>query len=117
MLRAQRLRILGEPVASVQLQTRAPFHLEATVRVLQRRPSNRVDVWQDDRYVRVLEIEERLFLLEVENRGTIDIPDLRCCIRSGDLAADVIATLRRCPASMAARDYFSFLCQSTAHCA
>jgi 3-methyladenine DNA glycosylase/8-oxoguanine DNA glycosylase len=65
------------------------------VRVLQRRPSNRVDVWQDDRYMRVVEIEERLCLIEVENRGTIDIPDVRYCIRSGDLSAPVTATLRR----------------------
>ena len=33
----------------------APFHLEATVRVLQRRPTNRVDVWEQERYLRVLE--------------------------------------------------------------
>jgi DNA-3-methyladenine glycosylase II len=63
--------------------------------VLQRRPSNSVDIWQDDRYVRVVEIEERLCLVEVENRGTIDVPDVRCCIRSGDRSAAVTATLRR----------------------
>jgi 3-methyladenine DNA glycosylase/8-oxoguanine DNA glycosylase len=79
----------------VKLQTRAPFHLQATVRVLQRRPSNSVDVWQDDRYMRVIEIEERLCLVEVENRGTIDVPDVRYCIRSGELSALVTATLRR----------------------
>src|SRR5581483_10040261 len=37
-----------------RLSTRAPFHLEATVRVLQRRPTNPVDVWEDGRYLRVL---------------------------------------------------------------
>jgi DNA-3-methyladenine glycosylase II len=79
----------------VQLQTRAPFNLEATVRVLQRRPSNLVDVWQDDHYVRVLEMEEGPTLVEVQNRGTIDVPDVRYCIRSGDRSAAVTATLRR----------------------
>jgi DNA-3-methyladenine glycosylase II len=63
--------------------------------VLQRRPSNLVDVWQDVHYVRVLEIEERLLLVEVENRGTIDVPDVRYCIRSGGQSAAVTATLRR----------------------
>jgi 3-methyladenine DNA glycosylase/8-oxoguanine DNA glycosylase len=95
MSKAPWLRTLREPAASVKLQTRAPFHLQATVRVLQRRPSNRVDVWQDDRYMRVLEIEKRLCLVEVANRGTIDVPDVRYCIRSGDLSAAVTAPLRR----------------------
>lgn len=79
----------------MQLPTRAPFHLQATVRVLQRRPSNLVDVWHDDHYVRVLEVEERLFLVEVENRGTIDVPDVRYRIHSGDVSAAATATLRR----------------------
>lgn len=78
-----------------QLPTRAPFNLEATVRVLQRRPSNLVDVWQDAQYVRVLELEQGPILVEVQNRGTIDVPDVRYCIRSGDPSAAVTATLRR----------------------
>jgi len=95
MLRAQWLRILGETGESVQLQTRAPLHLEATVRVLQRRASNLVDVWQDDQYVRVLEVEEGSILVEVQNCGTIDVPDVRYCIRSGEPSAAVTGTLRR----------------------
>ena len=67
-----------------RLITRAPFHLEATVRVLQRRPGNRVDVWDRGRYLRVLPTADALVLVEVENRGTIDNPDLRFAIRSGD---------------------------------
>src|SRR5690554_2040101 len=35
------------------LSVRAPFHLEATVRVLQRRPANRTDIWEQGRYLRV----------------------------------------------------------------
>ena len=65
------------------------------MRVLQRRPTNSVDVWQDDRYLRLLQIEERLCLVEVENRGTIDVPDVRYCIRSGELSAGDTAILRR----------------------
>lgn len=80
---------------SAQLPTRAPFHLQATVRVLQRRPSNLVDVWQDDHYLRVFEVEERLVLVRIENRGTIDVPDVRCCTSSGDVSAAVTATLTR----------------------
>jgi 3-methyladenine DNA glycosylase/8-oxoguanine DNA glycosylase len=78
-----------------RLPTRAPFHLEATARVLQRRPSNLVDVWERDRYLRVLEIAERLILVEVRNGGTVDAPDVRYCLRSGDASVAVSTSLRR----------------------
>ncbi len=69
--------------APVALATRAPFHLEATVRVLQRRPNNLVDVWREERYLRALSIGDECVLLEVENRGSIDAPDLRGTVRAG----------------------------------
>jgi hypothetical protein len=77
----------GEDSASGRLSTRAPFHLEATVRVLQRRPENRVEVWEQDRYLRVLTRADGLTLVEVENHGTIDDPDVRFSIRWGDVPA------------------------------
>jgi DNA-3-methyladenine glycosylase II len=77
----------GEDVAGARLTVRAPFHLEATVRVLQRRPANRIDVWERNRYVRVLTTTAGLAGLEVENRGTIDDPDIRLHIRSGNHSA------------------------------
>lgn len=87
-------RAVAEPLA-----TPAPFHLEATVRVLQRRASNRVDVWDDGRYLRVLTIAGQRVLVEVENHGTIDAPDLQHVLRHGDaaLATDprLVATLRK----------------------
>ena len=79
----------------MHLPTRAPFNLEATVRVLQRRPSNLVDVWQDDHYVRVLEIDERPVFVEVENRGTLDKPDVRYRTSGDEPSAAVTANLRR----------------------
>jgi 3-methyladenine DNA glycosylase/8-oxoguanine DNA glycosylase len=77
----------GEDAAGVPLATPGPFHLEATVRVLQRRPSNRVDVWQHDHYLRVLETSEGLALVEVANHGTIDAPDVRFIVRRGNVSA------------------------------
>jgi len=65
------------------------------VRVLQRRPSNLVDVWQDDHYVRVLEVDERPILVEVENRGTLAKPDVRYRTRGDEPSAAVTASLRR----------------------
>jgi 3-methyladenine DNA glycosylase/8-oxoguanine DNA glycosylase len=65
------------------------------VRVLQRRPSNLVDVWQDDRYVRVLEVDGRPVVVEVENRGTLDMPDVRYRSRGSEASAAVTANLRR----------------------
>lgn len=73
----------------------APFHLEATVRVLQRRPENRVDVWERDRYLRVSSTGQTCVLVEVLNRGTIDEPDLRFAIRSGSPAATALPRMRR----------------------
>jgi DNA-3-methyladenine glycosylase II len=85
----------GEDVAGERLSTRAPFHLEATARVLQRRPENPVDVWEQGRYLRVLSRAEGLALVEVVNRGTIDDPDVRFSIRSGDPPAAARAELQQ----------------------
>ena len=65
-----------------RLVARAPFNLEATVRVLQRRPSNAVDVWDHGRYLRVLALPQGLALLEVEDFGTVDAPDIRFSVRT-----------------------------------
>ncbi len=63
-----------------RLPTRAPFHLEATVRVLQRRPANLIDVWEEQGYRRTVRTGGRLILIQVENRGTVDSPDVRLSI-------------------------------------
>ncbi|WAS95804.1 DUF488 family protein [Nannocystis punicea] len=76
----------GERDGGGPLPTPAPFHLEATVRVLQRRPINRVDVWDDGRYRRVLTVAGELVLVEVEDRGTVDAPDLRYVVSHGDVS-------------------------------
>jgi DNA-3-methyladenine glycosylase II len=69
------------------------------VRVLQRRPSNRVDVWVNDRYRRVLATPGGLALLEVSNEGTVDEPDVRARVlgdkRSNGVDAALVRTLRR----------------------
>lgn len=72
----------------MRLATRGPFHLEATVRVLQRRPGNRVDVWAKDRYQRVFETAGGVALAEVRNHGSVDEPDLRCVVRVAGIRAD-----------------------------
>lgn len=87
------------PPQDEPLETRAPFHLEATVRVLQRRPANLVDVWRDDRYLRLARTREGLALVEVVNRGTVEAPDVRWSVREGDPSAEsrraLAQTLRR----------------------
>lgn len=64
-----------------RLAVAAPFNLEATVRVLQRRPSNPIDVWEHGRYRRTIRIGTKRFLIEVANRGTIDAPRLSLSVR------------------------------------
>lgn len=71
---------------SQPLAARGPFHLEATVRVLQRRPSNLIDVWEPPRYRRVVRMADRLIVLNVANRGGIDSPDLRLSFHPADIA-------------------------------
>lgn len=74
------------PKAHGRLRTTPPFHFEATVRVLQRRPANRVDIWERCRYLRAFTAGEDLALVEVENHGTIAHPDVRFAIRAGNPA-------------------------------
>jgi DNA-3-methyladenine glycosylase II len=83
-LRGSQVVYPSDDVAAAPLATSAPFNLEATVRVLQRRPANRVDVWAQSRYLRVLSHADGLALIAVENRGTIEAPDLRMSICEGD---------------------------------
>jgi DNA-3-methyladenine glycosylase II len=71
----------------MRLLVKAPFHLEATVRVLQRRPNNLIDAWDGERYRRAVRIANRPVLLQVQNRGTIDVPDLRLSILGGEATA------------------------------
>lgn len=80
----------GDDPAGEALVTRGPFNLEATVRVLQRRPSNLVDVWepQGERYLRMLETPEGVTLVEVTNHGSIDEPDLRLKVLYGKPSTD-----------------------------
>lgn len=75
------------------LATLAPFHLEATVRVLQRRATNRVDVWEGGRYLRALATNDAVALVEIVNRGTIDDPDVRLVMLKGGVSAAARATL------------------------
>jgi DNA-3-methyladenine glycosylase II len=83
-----------DPVGE-RLVTRAPFSLEATVRVLQRRPTSLVDVWAEERYLRVLPAEGTFALVEVRNRGTIDEPDVRFTVLSGNRAPETRTALVR----------------------
>jgi 3-methyladenine DNA glycosylase/8-oxoguanine DNA glycosylase len=80
-------------VREVALATRAPFHLEATVRVLQRRPTNLVDIWRGNRWERMFATSDGLVLAAVENRGSIDAPDVRLTIEAGEPSATTLAGL------------------------
>ncbi|MEO8603795.1 MAG: DUF488 family protein [bacterium] len=95
VIEGARVTYPGEDVASGHLTTQAPFHLEATVRVLQRRPVNLVEVWEQDRYLRVLATPDGPALVEVENRGTIDAPDVFFSLRHGTPSAATRQQLAR----------------------
>jgi DNA-3-methyladenine glycosylase II len=79
--------------SGLALATRAPFHLEATVRVLQRRPTNPVDIWRGNRWERVFSSRGGLVLTAVENRGSIDSPDVRLMIEAGEPSPTTLTDL------------------------
>ncbi len=76
----------------VRLPVAAPFHLEATVRVLQRRPGSH-EVWEHGRYLRVFTTTDGLVLTAVANRGSIDAPDVRLSFLAGTPSADTRRSL------------------------
>lgn len=65
---------ISSPGSPMRLATEAPFNLEATVRVLQRRPSNLIDRWDHARYRRMLRLGDRPVLIEVVNHDTLEAP-------------------------------------------
>lgn len=69
----------------MRLPVRAPFHLEATVRVLQRRAGNLIDHWE--RYRRAVRMPGRTMLLEVQNLGTVDTPEIALTISGSKASA------------------------------
>jgi 3-methyladenine DNA glycosylase/8-oxoguanine DNA glycosylase len=81
-------------ITGVRLPAAAPFHLEATVRVLQRRPSSH-EIWEQNRYLRVFTTTDGLVLTAVENRGSIDAPDVRLTFLAGAPSAGTRRTVEQ----------------------
>ena len=75
----------------VSLSVAAPYNLEATVRLLQRTPANRIDRWEDGRYQRAFQTSEGLRLVRVANAGTVDEPDLTMEVVGGPLGDEPLA--------------------------
>ncbi|HEX7035135.1 MAG TPA: AlkA N-terminal domain-containing protein [Pseudomonadales bacterium] len=88
----------GRRAAGVELAAAGPLHLEATARVLQRRPGNRVDRWENGRYLRVFETPAGRVLVAVQNLGSVSAPALRCAFPAGATGAErreVVPAVRR----------------------
>jgi DNA-3-methyladenine glycosylase II len=94
----------GDDAAGTPLATPAPFHLEATVRVLQRRPTNAVEVWEEGRWLRAFTTTEGLVLSAVNNRGSIDAPDVRFSILAGTASAETRRSVERSVRAMLGLD-------------
>lgn len=91
------------------------MHLEATVRLLQRRPRNPVERWDDGAYWRVLPTPRGLSLVSVCNRGSVEQPDLRAQVVSGPAdEATVTAAMRRLLGLDAEPDGFGRVAASSA---
>ena len=64
----------------VELEAVPPFRLDLTVWALRRRARNRMDVWEDNRYRRVLRVDGIGVLAEVAQVGTRDEPRLEVSV-------------------------------------
>jgi DNA-3-methyladenine glycosylase II len=88
----------AHPDLSIDLPVVGPFNLLATVRLLQRRPTNRVDRWEAGAYLRAVPTADGLRLLRVTNRGANAEPALRLDLLGGavssETAAGLMATVR-----------------------
>jgi 3-methyladenine DNA glycosylase/8-oxoguanine DNA glycosylase len=71
----------------------APFNLQATVRLIQRRPSNEVDHWENGRYLRAIETSGGVRRAAVVNVGTIDAPEVRLEIDGGPVSYEIVAEI------------------------
>ncbi len=79
----------------MKLPVRRPFHLEATVRLLQRRPSSIVDAWDGTAYRRVLPADGRYLLCVVRDLGSIDRPSLELSLEPRAISRAGLAEIRR----------------------
>jgi 3-methyladenine DNA glycosylase/8-oxoguanine DNA glycosylase len=98
----------------MRLPVQAPFHLEATVRVLQRRPSNLIDSWDGERYQRAVRIAGRPLLLQVQNQGTIDEPDVRLLVQGSEAPAHARVAAGRLASAILGLDQDAALCEGCA---
>jgi DNA-3-methyladenine glycosylase II len=87
-----------QPSVVNHLPVAGPFNQEGTVRLLQRRPANRIDRWEDGQYLRAFQTAEGPRLVTLMNAGTVDVPDVRLEILGGSVssetARDVTKTVR-----------------------
>lgn len=79
----------------MKLPVRRPFHLEATVRLLQRRPSSLIDLWDGSAYGRVLGADGKYFLCTVRNVGSIDAPSLELSLEPRAISRAGLAGIKR----------------------
>lgn len=65
------------------------------MRVLQRRPLNRVEVWSENRYLHVFAAAGGPVIAAVENRGSVDAPDVRLSFLAGCASAETRRRIER----------------------
>lgn len=88
----------ARPDLSIDVPAGGPFNLEATVRLLQRRPTNKVDRWAAGSYLRALPTANGPRLLRVTSRDSVPEPALLLEVFGGAVpdgtAAALVAMVR-----------------------
>lgn len=70
-----------------------PFNFGMTVRLLQRRPGNPIDRWEDERYWRALQTPAGMRLVGLRNAGSIEMPELRLELFGGPISSEARAVV------------------------
>lgn len=96
-VQGSRVTYPGDSDPDEPLATSGPLHLEATARVLQRLPANRIDLWEEEEeeYRRAVATRDGLALIRVKNHGGVDRPDLQLSIGPGRVSPAVRACAAR----------------------
>lgn len=76
-----------------------PFRLDLTAWAIRRRPENAIDLWDGEKYERVLAIRGKPVLVSVRQLGTVDVPRLEVAVSgtrpSVAVESDVTSALER----------------------
>lgn len=80
---------------SFNLRVIAPFRLDLTVSMLRRVPSNKMDIWDDGSYHRVIVVNDKAVSISISQYGPPSFPELIVTTSEPELEQDVSNILKK----------------------